>query len=620
MKLEENNDMKKLKLLALILSVVLVLSVCQQCFAEQVYTPGTYTAEANGNNGAVSVSVTFSENAITDVVVGAHSETAGISDPAIERLPKAIVENQSLAVDAVSGATNTSNAILSAVEACVLLAGGDVEALKNAAVEEKENDSVQQLSCDIVVVGGGLSGLCAAAAATEMGASVICVEKLAVTGGSAQGSLGGFMACEIPENAEYHVTTNTFDSLDQALDTWIGLQDVSIVESKYPDRERLSKALVECMHTFDWLSSYGAEFVAYADDAVHEIPLIQAVVPGTEGTPIFRLLNQMKDKVIENGAQVILETPATDLIMDGDKVVGVIAKGPEGTFEITGKKVILACGGFSDSEELLKQYIPSVREFHSFSVPGHTGDGLKMAVKAGAAVFEDAWVNPGWVAPSNKFFAVNPNAAVFQEVMTPFDFSESSYHRLMVDMSGSRFLNEAEHYALQNIEFVKNDANWPFWAVYDGLNETAAAVAEDGLQTGTVVKGDTLEEAAKAAGIDPEAFIATVEKYNAICAKGEDDEFGKPASYLDKPIGSEGPYYLVQMVNSGADTLGGVKTSDNREVLREDGSIIDGLYAVGAMTNKYYYNQLYFSGSSLTFCTIDGRIAGQHAAEAVLGK
>ena len=255
--------MKKLKLLALILSAVLVLSVCPQCFAEQVYTPGTYTAEANGNNGAVSVSVTFSENAITDVVVGAHSETAGISDPAIERLPKAIVENQSLAVDAVSGTTNTSNAILSAVEACVLLAGGDVEALKNAAVEEKENDSVQQLSCDIVVVGGGLSGLCAAAAATEMGASVICVEKLAVTGGSGQGSLGGFMACEIPENAEYHVTTNTFDSLDQALDTWIGLQDVSIVESKYPDRERLSKALVECMHTFDWLSSYGAEFVAY---------------------------------------------------------------------------------------------------------------------------------------------------------------------------------------------------------------------------------------------------------------------------------------------------------------------------------------------------------------------
>lgn len=112
--------MKKLKLLALILSAVLVLSVCPQCFAEQVYTPGTYTAEANGNNGAVSVSVTFSENAITDVAVGAHSETAGISDPAIERLPKAIVENQSLAVDAVSGATNTSNAIFSAVEACVL--------------------------------------------------------------------------------------------------------------------------------------------------------------------------------------------------------------------------------------------------------------------------------------------------------------------------------------------------------------------------------------------------------------------------------------------------------------------------------------------------------------------
>ena len=593
--------------------------LAQSTLAESArFTAGTYTGEAQGNNGPVVVTVVFDENSITDIKVIDHIETAGISNPAIERIPAAILESQSLAVDVVSGATHTSEAIIAAVEDCTIQAGADIQALKGSIETESEDTPVRQLECDIVVAGGGLSGLCATAAAAEMGANVICVEKLAMTGGSAQGSLGAFACCQVPENAEYHVTKeDTYESLDKALDTWIGLQEVSGVDSLYPDKERLSKAMVDSMVTIDWLTNYGATFEKYEDDAIHEIPMVQSVVPGTEGTTIYRLLAQMKDKAIENGAVILLETPARELIMDGDTIVGLIAEDAEGRLEIRAKKVILATGGFCDSEELLKEYIPAVREYHSFAMAGHTGDGLKMAVNAGAAVFEDAWVNPGWVAPSNAFFAVNRNASVFQEVMTPFDFSESSYHRLMVDMTGKRFLNEAEHYAFQNIEFVKNDANWPFWAVYDNLNEVAAAVAEDGLQTGTVVKGDTLEAVAAAAGIDPDVFVATVAEYNSYCANGEDTQFGKPAAYLDKPIGDEGPYYMVQMVNSGADTLGGVKTDDNRQVLREDGSIIDGLYAVGAMSNKYYYNRLYFSGSSLTFSANDGRIAGHHAAEAV---
>lgn len=124
-----------------------------------------------------------------------------------------------------------------------------------------------------------------------------------------------------------------------------------------------------------------------------------------------------------------------------------------------------------------------------------------------------------------------------------------------------------------------------------------------------MVKGSTIEEVAQTAGVDPVNLQKSVDAYNAAREAGEDGEFGKSAEYLDKPIG-EGPYYMIQIIPACSDTLGGVKTNSSRQVLREDGSVIEGLYAVGAMSNKYYYNQLYFSGSALTFSSTDGRIAG----------
>ena len=138
------------------------------------YTEGTYTATAQGNNGPVTVSVTFSADAITDVTVVEHSETAGLSDRPIAEIPAAIVENQSLAVDTVSGATNSSNAILTAVADCVAQAGGDVEALKAVAVEKAPVEDVEA-TYDVVVLGGGGAGLTASITAAQNGAKVILI-------------------------------------------------------------------------------------------------------------------------------------------------------------------------------------------------------------------------------------------------------------------------------------------------------------------------------------------------------------------------------------------------------------------------------------------------------------
>lgn len=152
------------------------------------YTAGTYTAAAKGNNGDVTVEVTFSDSAIESVTVIEHGETPGISDGALEKIPAQITEQQSLNIDAVTGATNTSKAILAAVEDCVNQAGGDAQALLTKEAVKKEGVD-EELTTEIVVVGGGASGTAAALQAAQSGAKVVMVEMTAAPAG--QGTMAG---------------------------------------------------------------------------------------------------------------------------------------------------------------------------------------------------------------------------------------------------------------------------------------------------------------------------------------------------------------------------------------------------------------------------------------------
>lgn len=167
-----------------LLSLVLCLMFVCAALPAMAYTAGDYTASAQGMNGPVEVTVSFSDSAITAITVGAHSETPGICDAAIERLPAAIVDGQTLAVDTVSGATFTSNAILTAVEDAAVQAGADVAALKSASGEAAAVAEDEVLTYDVVVVGGGAAGIGAAANAKDAGASVLLLEKQARMGGN----------------------------------------------------------------------------------------------------------------------------------------------------------------------------------------------------------------------------------------------------------------------------------------------------------------------------------------------------------------------------------------------------------------------------------------------------
>ena len=186
------------------------------------HTPGTYKASAQGNNGPVEVSVTSERHHRCG---GRPRRNPGHRDRPISEIPAAIVENQSLNIDTVSGATNTSKAILSAVEDCVVQAGGDAEALKQAEVSREAAEDVEA-SYDVVIVGGGGAGLSAAVAASQAGASAVIVEKAGALGGNSLLAGGAFNACDPEEQAKVEMS----ESLLHELESYLALDEADFGE------------------------------------------------------------------------------------------------------------------------------------------------------------------------------------------------------------------------------------------------------------------------------------------------------------------------------------------------------------------------------------------------------
>lgn len=190
-----------------------------------LYAAGTYEASAPGNNGDITVSVTFADDKIEKVEVTKHQETSGIADPAIERIPQAIVDNQSLAIDAVSGATMTSKGILEAVEKAVVQANGDVAKLKEKVTANVSHEKVEK-TFDVIVVGGGGAGISAAAAAAQNGVSVAIVEKTAALGGNTIAS--GFAWNAVNPETQSTIETKP-GQIDMLKEFWNMTRKISVI-------------------------------------------------------------------------------------------------------------------------------------------------------------------------------------------------------------------------------------------------------------------------------------------------------------------------------------------------------------------------------------------------------
>ncbi|HCX65216.1 MAG TPA: FAD-binding dehydrogenase, partial [Eubacteriaceae bacterium] len=464
-----------------------------------------------------------------------------------------------------------------------------VEALKNKEVSESEGEDVE-LDVDVVVAGAGGTGLAAAASAHENGAEVLVLEKMANTGGSTALSGGGISAT----GSKFQEERGIEDSKESWMELWKERQATSNPDSQFPDYERVDYFMDEAIVTTEWLVDYVGH--SYGDISGFGLdPVERLHFPEGGGGSV--LTGNIEQFLRDEGVEIRTETEVTEIIVDDEgNAVGVLAQGPDGKVTVNAKKVILATGGYARSEEMLEKYIPEAVGTADLSAAaaGTTGDGMVMTEKLDAAVYEEPWVIGLGVATK-----VEGTSSLMMD-----------WSKLYVNGNGERFTNEQIHYAIATNRILEADNPW---IIIDSAEENAELVQalEAGLDTGEVVRGESVEALAEEMGVPVDTFVDTIETYNAGAQNGN-DEFGKTEDFL-KPV-ENSPFYAIKAYGKTMGTFAGVEINDNMQVLREDGSIIGNLYAGGEMANKALYNQVYMSGSAVQWALTSGRLAGEHAA------
>lgn len=591
-----------------ILSLVLCLCMALSAFPAFAYTAGSYTGEGAGNNPDVKivVEVTFSDDAITDIQIVSHEETPGISDPAFAAIPEAVIAAQSLAVDTVSGATNTSKGLLAAIEDAAVKAGADVEALKApaekaAAVEKTETEQ----TTDILVIGAGVAGMSAALAARESGLEVTVIDKMAAVGGTT--NLAGGILVSVGSEL-FKDNRLDSDSLEAVLAYWKAHMAKSGVDSGYPDWDRLENVLADTGANVDWLVANGIEFGAepYAGSATYPMALANGGGAG--------LASMLCKSMTEKGVKLITECKGTELVLDENgAVIGAKAETADSVITFHAKSVILATGGISQNEELVAKYSPKLHRAGLIptSAVSHTGDGFLMALAAGAGTF-DSFATPLFGTTVDPAFAqINPAAGGL-----------TIYGQLGVNADGMRFGNEAASAGWDVMDYTASDMIQngiaPFWYIYDSSDPAVAEILESGVADDVVAKGETIEELALDMHVYTSVLKYTFEAYNQAAANGEDAEFNKPAAFL-KAL-DQAPFYAVKVYPTTFGSAGGVTTTEQGRVTRQDGTVIPGLYAAGEMSNRYFYNENYILAASLGLYSTMGHRAGAAAAEDALAK
>ncbi|QQO08573.1 flavocytochrome c [Breznakiella homolactica] len=630
-------------LLSLCLAGAMV--ACTSTKSSVTYNPGTYTAKAAGMNGDVTVEVTVSGNAIQSIAVVKHSETPGISDPAIERIPAAIVDGQTLAVDGIAGATMTSNAIMAAVEDCLTQAGADIAALKVPGGKKAAAKKLVAEKADVIIIGGGGAGMSAAVAAAENGASVIVIEKTAILGGNTILAGGGYNAVDLDREHLQKITaaqiksvqdllakptlnplhTQLRDILKADFDAYLASGETYLFDSEelhalqtydagdyLGNLELIYKLAEESPVTMNQLADMGLVWKDFT------LTYVGALWPRSHEARDYKSgigFIEIYSKVINANnypVEILREVKADEFIMKGNRVVGVKATGADGTpYEFTANKgVILASGGFGANVEMREKYNTqwatldaSIKTSNS---PAITGDGIVMAQNIGANVIDMNLIQllptcdpqtgaaSGYVGQATAMF-INKNGVRFVNELERRD----NLVKAALEQPGSMF------YLITNEKNNYLDAQ--------GVNKFGQHV-DDLIAQGKVFKADTIEELARKIGVPPQALASSVEKFNQASRTNVDPEFGRNSFADNILLTAGGPYYAIPRQPAVHHTMGGVQIDTDTHVLKADGTIIPGLYAAGEVTGGIHGGNR-IGANAVPDALTYGRIAGVNVSQ-----
>lgn len=621
-------------------------------------TPGTYEGRGVGRRGTIVLNVTVSENAIESIEfvdciaatnevipsldVDVHAvyayamlnDTKQILDTVTERLGERIIAAQSLNVDAICGATITSFGYKAAIEDALTQAGANLDAFDVDVPASTEKLTYEGF--DVVVVGGGVAGICAAAAATAEGGRVLLMEKSARLGGIGSMSTGfRVTGTQFQADAEANgtivadtvagVMSGTNDECFQfAMEETGHYAKASLVRQFLEAANQMGDFIIE-KGGFDFFATpYSLE---YNQDSISE-PMAAACW----------------NKVAADVDTILLETTATELVTDdAGAVIGVRGTRYDGApVTVSASKVVVACGGFMGSAELQEEF--NHGSFSTaFAMAQNKGEGLQMEWAVGATKYHVGGACSHITQPLGRLTGFDDYASMIPHTLT------AAPCFMQVNRAGDRFhpedalqqnMNAGNAYVVSNggtyyaivsqdqIDVLKEQGlaglgmtsevfsvNFDYYPlpISYAMTQIEEALAA-GVEAGTIYTGGTFEELAAAAGMDPKQLADSAARYEKACEEGVDHVLNKAPEYL-VPMGS-GPYYALGVQACPYNTIGGVEVDVEMRVLGKGGAAIENLYAAGCETIGNLMSGGRFSdfgGWSLGWACYSGYAAGRAA-------
>ena len=601
------------------------------------YIPGTYEGTAEGISSTVKVTMTFSDSAVTDVVVDTSGETASFGAAAADELREQLMAAGSAEIDGVSGSTITSDAVMKAAKSCYAQAKGEAVVSSVQLPTGDENDWLgkepdideaaitETVDTDILIVGAGNGGMFAAAYAAANGLNFRVIEQ----------------------NANVQDTRHWYGAIDSAAAKAAGekpfdkaklLSEISRYASGKCDQRVVRTWINEsaAMHDFmrsiledkyGWVCEFtsGSEAAWPAENAEHNTDYLFPVEEhnymaseSASGTPRNELLLQY---IQELGYGVDFKTSLAKLEKNSDgRITGVIAQSAEDDHFIrynANQGVLLACGGYPGNPYMMEQLDPlgtSVTTACSYS-PATKGYGIRAAVWAGANLDKEAapmLFDRGIVAPGVDAGYVDSESVFGGKAFpgTVSQYNTGTQPFLKVNRNGERFANESCPY--NDIVYAAahqpgrvyaqiHDANFAedierfhtigCSAMSRNMPQMVTSSMEKHIEAGLMFKCDTLDELADKMGFTGAAkdtFLATVERYNELYDKQNDEDFGKPAYRLSAI--RTAPFYGCWLGASLLTTEQGIAINEKGQALDTNNQPMEGLYITGDMSGSFFAN------------------------------
>lgn len=537
--------------------------------------PGKYTAAFRGYKSDVKVETEVDSEKIISVKVLEHKETDGIGTHAVERLPKIIVDSQSVKVDTISGATTTSYAIINGVKDALKQAGADMK--KFEVVPPAPTPKDVTLDTDVVVIGGGAAGLSAALEARRNGAEVIVVEKMDITGGNTIRSSGAFNVAGHKLQIEANKGRKDIEEfIEFTMTGGHNMNDPALVRYMIEN----SAGIVDWVTELGFTPEIGETYQSFT-------------VPGYAPGLIIGLQKFFE----EMGGKVMLSTKATEIIMKDGAAAGIIAEGADGgKVTINAGAVVIATGGYGANLEWIAELDPSLKGFVTNNHPGATGDGIVMAQAVGAAV--------------RDLNEIQTHPTVHVPTATMMTEGCRNAGGILVNTSGKRFTNEVNYRDIVSEAILSQDQGFAYLIINQEIVDSNGNI-QGYYDIGVLQKFDTIADLAKFMNVEESVLQETMDKWNKAVAEKNDPEFNSQFTWIRNL--SKGPWYSVAVSPGIHHTMGGIVINTNTEVISTDGKVIPGLFACGEVTGGVHGGNR-VGGNAILDCLVFGKTAGEKSA------